>query len=110
MMDKKEISQIIELVFALAAKTVSRLKAEKKATGDYSKTVTFEEKGYEIQFEALQYRGGYPPISVNLTFQIFTSTSEYPNVCLAKSLRSASSMPCPCNCPFNTSAILYSTA
>ena len=73
MMDKKEISQIIELVFALAAKTVSRLKAEKKATGDYSKTVTFEEKGYEIQFEALQYRGGYPPISVNLTFSVTVS-------------------------------------
>lgn len=67
-MEEKEISQIIGLVFALAAKTVTHLKAEKKATGDYSKSVTFEDAGYEIRFEAVQNRGSYPPIPTNLTF------------------------------------------
>ena len=87
-MDKKEISQIIELVFALAAKTVSRLKAEKKATGDYSKTVTFEENGYEIRFEALQHCGSYPPISVNLTFFVTVSRGgRQLMLCHVKSIR-----------------------
>jgi hypothetical protein len=66
----KEMTRTIDMVLNITTKVVAQLKSEKKATGDYSKSITLEENGYTVTFEAEKYHGGYPPISVNLIFLV----------------------------------------
>lgn len=66
----EEFAKIISTVLETTKKVVSRSRAEKKNTGDYSKVVIVEESGYKMKFEAQLWRDAYPPISVNLVWLV----------------------------------------
>jgi hypothetical protein len=70
--------KIILKVFTLTPKIVAQLRAEKKATGDYSKSVTVEEDGYVFKYDAEKFHGSYPPISVNLWFLVSVYRENVP--------------------------------
>jgi len=64
-----EEGRIVLKVRSLTYKVMSQLRAEKRSTGDYSKSVMIDEDGYKFKFDACQYRdGSYPPVSVKLSF------------------------------------------
>ena len=66
-----EEGKIILKVLSITHKVMTQLRAEKKATGDYSKSVTIEEDGYKFLFTVRKYwDDSYPPISVNLRFLV----------------------------------------
>ena len=69
-MKEKEIVSIIRDVLATEEMVVKQLRAEKKATGDYSKVVTIPYGDMEMRFEALKIYDHYPPVSARLRHQV----------------------------------------
>ena len=77
-MDDKEIVETIGKVLAATETVVAQLKKEKKETGDYSKSVALQDGDLQMRFDALEYRGKYPPISVNLLFYVVVFRNNVP--------------------------------
>ena len=70
-MKDQEIVRIIQDVQTAEEKVIKQLRAEKKATGDYSKVVTLPYGDMEMRFEVLQYRDlSYPSIGKNLLHSV----------------------------------------
>lgn len=69
-MNEREIVHIIQDVQTAEEKVIKQLRAEKKATGDYSKVVTLQYGGMEMRFETLDYYGEYPPIGKHLVHSV----------------------------------------
>ena len=69
-MKEKEIVSIIRDVLATEEMVVKQLRAEKKATGDYSKVVIVPYGDMVMRFEALKIYDHYPPVSVRLRHQV----------------------------------------
>lgn len=65
-MKEQEIARIIRDVLAAEEKVVKQLRAEKRATGDYSKVVTVPYGEMEMRFEVRKTLGQYPPVSFRL--------------------------------------------
>ena len=65
-MKEQEIARIIRDVLAAEEKVVKQLRAEKRATGDYSKVVTVPYGDIEMRFEVRKTLGQYPPVSFKL--------------------------------------------
>ncbi len=76
-MKEQEIVRIIQDVQATEEKVVKQLRAEKKATGDYSKVVTIPYGEMEIRFEVLRFRDQtYPSIGKNLCHSVTVLKGE----------------------------------
>ena len=69
-MKEQEIVRMIRDVLTTTEIVVKQLRAEKKATGDYSKVVTVPYDDMEMRFEALKIISHYPPVSVRLRHQV----------------------------------------
>lgn len=69
-MKEQEIARMIRDVLTATELVVKQLRAEKKATGDYSKVVTVPYGDMEMRFEALKIISHYPPVSVRLRHQV----------------------------------------
>ena len=69
-MKEQEIVRMIHDVLTTTEMVVKQLRAEKKATGDYSKVVTVPYGDMEMRFEALKIISHYPPVSVRLRHQV----------------------------------------
>ena len=65
-MKEQEIARIIRDVLAAEEKVVKQLRAEKRATGDYSKVVIVPYGDMEMRFEVRKTLGQYPPVSFRL--------------------------------------------
>ena len=77
-MTNSEIVSIIQKVLSMTESVVSQLKAEKKTKGDYSKSLTVQDGDLQMRFDAMEYCGKYPPISVNLLFFIIVFRDDVP--------------------------------
>ena len=77
-MTNSEIVSIIQKVLSMTESVVAQLKAEKKAKGDYSKSLTVQDGDLQMRFDAMEYRGKYPPISVNLLFFVIVFRDNVP--------------------------------
>ena len=77
-MTPTEIKAIIRKVLNTTESVVAQLKVEKKSTGDYSKSVTMQDGELQMLFNALEYCGKYPPISVNLLFFVIVFRDDIP--------------------------------
>lgn len=77
-MKNSEIVSIIHKVLAVTESVVAQLKAEKKAKGDYSKSLTVHDGDLQMRFDAMEYRGEYPAISVNLLFFVIVFRDDVP--------------------------------
>lgn len=77
-MTNSEIVSIIHKVLAMTESVVAQLKAEKKAKGDYSKSLTVQDGDLRMRFDAMEYRGKYPTISVNLLFFVIVFRDNVP--------------------------------
>ena len=75
-MTKTEIVTIIRKVLSRTEDVVAQLRAEKKRTGDYSKSVMVKDGDLEIQYNAMEFQGKFPPISVNLLFSVIVFCNE----------------------------------
>ena len=80
-MKEQEIARIIRDVLAAEEKVVKQLRAEKRATGDYSKVVTVPYGEMEMRFEALKIYDHYPPVSVKLRHLVSVMKDGKPVVC-----------------------------
>ena len=69
-MKEQEVVRMIRDVLTTSEMVVKQLRAEKKATGDYSKVVTVPYGDMEMRFEALKIISHYPPVSVRLRHQV----------------------------------------
>lgn len=69
-MKEQDIVRIIQDVQTAEEKVIKQLRAEKKATGDYSKVVVLPYGDMEMRFEALDYYGEYPPIGKHLVHSV----------------------------------------
>ena len=70
LMSDEEIARIIRVILSSTEDVVKQLRVEKKEKGDYSKEVTIQSEGINMVFSANTFLGSYPPISVNLTFNV----------------------------------------
>jgi hypothetical protein len=70
LMSDEEIARIIRVILSSTEDVVKQLRVEKKEKGDYSKEVTIQREGINMVFSANTFLGSYPPISVNLTFNV----------------------------------------
>lgn len=77
-MTNSEIVSIIHKVLAMTESVVAQLKAEKKAKGDYSKSLTVQDGDLQMRFDAMEYCGKYPAISVNLLFFVIVFRDNVP--------------------------------
>lgn len=77
-MKNSEIVSIIHKVLTMTGSVVAQLKAEKKAKGDYSKSLTVQDGELQMRFDAMEYRGEYPAISVNLLFFVIVFRDDVP--------------------------------
>ena len=77
-MTNSEIVSIIHKVLTMTESVVAQLKAEKKAKGDYSKSLTVQDGDLQMRFDAMEYRGEYPAISVNLLFFVIVFRDNVP--------------------------------
>lgn len=77
-MTNEDITTIIRKVLSTTENVVAQLKEEKKSTGDYSKSITLQDGDLQMRFNALEYCGKYPPISVNLLFFVVVFRDDMP--------------------------------
>ncbi len=77
-MKEQEIVRIIQDVLMTEEKVIKQLRAEKKATGDYSKSLTVQDGDLQMRFDAMEYCGKYPAISVNLLFFVIVLRDNVP--------------------------------
>lgn len=77
-MDDEEIVKTIGKVLAATETVVAQLKKEKKEMGDYSKSVALQDGDLEMRFDALEFQGKFPPISVNLVFFVTVLRNKAP--------------------------------
>ena len=78
-MNEKEIVQIIQTVLETTETVINQLRAEKKETGDYSKSLDVQHKDLLLRFNAMEYKGKFPsPRSGNLIFYVVVFREDVP--------------------------------